>query len=120
MFDHEKLDVYRLSLEFSAWSYEKCKTLGAFERHIRDQFLRASQSIPLNIAEGNGKRSGPDRRRFFEIARGSALECASILDILVVCGVSAENDVTPGKAMLLRIVAMLSKMTADDQVRKMR
>jgi len=46
--------------------------------------LRASQSIALTIAEGNGKTAKADRRRYFEIARGSALECAAIQDVLVV------------------------------------
>jgi four helix bundle protein len=45
-------------------------------------WLRASQSIPLTIAEGNGKGTNADRRRYVEIARGSALACASILDCL--------------------------------------
>lgn len=112
MFDHEKLDVYRLSLEFTSWAYHLCKGLKGAERFIRDQMLRASQSIPLNIAEGNGKRSGPDRRRFFEIARGSAFECASILDILLACGLVTEKQIVKGKELLLRIAAMLSKMTA--------
>ncbi len=116
MFDHEKLDIYRVSLEFAAWSYRLCKMLKGSDRHARDQILRASQSIPQNVAEGTGKRSGPDRRRFFEIARGSALECASILDILVACEALTEAEAAPGKGMLLRIVAMLSKMTAGDQV----
>ena len=80
-------------------------------RHARDQLLRASQSIPQNIAEGNGKRSGPDRRRFFGIARGSALECASVLDILLVCEAITIVEVNTGKGMLHRIVSMLTRMT---------
>ena len=110
MFDHEKLDVYNLSLEFVAWTYRLCKELKGFERHGRDQMLRAAQSITQNIAEGNGKSSGPDRKRYFEIARGSALECASILDIFLVCEVLTEKEIMPGKEKLLRIVKMLSKM----------
>ena len=76
-FDHEKLDVYRVSPEFTAWSYSLCRDLAGMNRHARDQLLHASQSIPLNIAEGNGKRRGPDRNRFLEIARGSTMECAA-------------------------------------------
>lgn len=49
-----------------------------------DQWLRASQSIPLNIAEGNGKTVEADRKRYFEIARGWVLESAAIQDVLVV------------------------------------
>ena len=109
-FDHEKLDVYRVSLEFVAWSYDLCRDLSGMDRHARDQLLRASQSIPLNIAEGNGKRSGPDRRRFLEIARGSAMECAAILDVLVVCGVVRAEDASIGKHLLYRIVSMLTKL----------
>ena len=48
------------------------------------RLLRASQSIPLNIAEGNGRRGSQDRRRFFDIARASALECAAIQDVLII------------------------------------
>jgi four helix bundle protein len=39
----------------------------------------------LNIAEGNGKQSLKDKNRFIGIARGSAMECASIHDLLAVC-----------------------------------
>ena len=84
-FDHEKLDVYRVALEFVAWSFEVCQRLTGTHRHARDQLLRSSQSVPQNIAEGNGKRSLADRQRFFEIARGSALESAASLDVLVAC-----------------------------------
>ena len=70
---HERMDVYRLAIAYVAWVYEKSATLEGVHRAARDQWLRASQSIPLNIAEGNGKTADADRRRYFEIARGSAL-----------------------------------------------
>ena len=111
MFDHEKLDVYRVALKSVAWAFEICKRLSGANRHARDQLLRASQSIPQNIAEGNGKWSGPDRRRFFGIARGSALECASVLDILLVCEAITIEESNTGKEMLHRIVSMLTRMT---------
>ena len=72
-FGHEKLDAYHVSIQYVAWAYEVAKRLRGIDRHARDQLLRASQSIPLNIAEGNGKGTNADRRRFFESARGSAL-----------------------------------------------
>jgi four helix bundle protein len=109
-FDHEKLDVYKLALKFATWSYELSKGLSGIDRYARDQLLRASQSIPLNIAEGNGKRPGPDRRRFFEVARGSALECAAILDILSCCEVIDSPINEFGKDLLYRIVSMLTRL----------
>ena len=110
-FDHEKLDVYNLSLEFATWAYKLGKGLSGIDRYARDQLLRASQSIPLNIAEGNGKRPGSDRRRFFEIARGSALECAAILDILMGCDAIDLSTTETGKSLLYRIVSMLTRLT---------
>lgn len=110
-FDHEKLDVYRVALQYTAWSFHLAKRLSGLHRHARDQLLRASQSIPQNIAEGNGKRSRNDRRRFFEIARGSAMECASTLDVLQICEAISDAENYEGKRLLYRIVSMLTKMT---------
>ena len=109
-FDHEKLDVYRLSLEFVKWSYGLAKNLQGCDRHARDQLLRASQSIPLNIAEGNGKKPGADRARFFQIAYGSALECSAIMDVLLSCEVISSDQNEIAKKMLERIVSMLVKL----------
>jgi len=109
-FDHERLDVYRLSIDYTTSSYGLAKSLAGVDRHIRDQWLRAAQSIPLNIAEGNGKQSLRDKNRFFEIARGSALECAAIHDILKACeGVTPESNQL-GKSQLKRIVSMLTRL----------
>lgn len=60
---------------------------------------------------GNGKRSQADRSRFFQIARGSALECAAVLDELRIMKGIAGTEVEEGKELLFRIVSMLSKMT---------
>ena len=73
MFDHEKLDVYRVSLDFVTWSYQLCESLRSSHRNARDQLLRAFQSIPLNIAEDNGKLPSADRQRFLRIALGSSM-----------------------------------------------
>ena len=110
IFGHENLDVYRVSLDYTSWAYQISKCLHGSERHARDQLLRASQSIPQNIAEGNGKGTEADRRKFFEIARGSALECAAIQDTLHVFGKLSELDNEFGKDMLNRIVSMLTKL----------
>ena len=113
-FGHEQLDVYQLSLKYVARAYSLAKRLEGADRYAKDQLLRASQSITQNIAEGNGKGTEADRRRFFEISRGSALECASIQDILEVCGVIGVNENEEGKAMLVRIVSMLTKLGKRD------
>jgi len=107
---HEKLDVNRLAIGDVAWVYEKVASLEGVHRAARDQWLRASQSIPLNIAEGNGKTAEADWRRYFEIARGSALECAAIRDVLVVGNALEEDESLNRKTELDRMAAMLSRL----------
>jgi four helix bundle protein len=80
-FDHEKLEVYQESLAFVAWLEPLLQKLPKAIA-VRDHLDRASTSIALNLAEGNGKHTSSDRCGFFDIARGSALECAAALDLL--------------------------------------
>lgn len=108
-FGHERLDVYRAAIEYVEWAYRLCEGIKG-HRNAKDQLLRASQAIALNIAEGNGKATAGDRRRYFEIARGSALECAAIQDVLEVCGALSGEENAGAKAVLDRIVAMLTKL----------
>jgi four helix bundle protein len=114
-FDHERLDVYRLSIEYVAESYRSAQMLSGTQRHIRDQWLRAAQSIALNIAEGNGKQSPQEKGRYFDIARGSAMECAAIHDILMAIAAIQADSLLHGKTQLKRIVEMLTKL-----IRRMR
>jgi four helix bundle protein len=105
-FDHEKLDVYEQSIAFCGWVGQFLGTISA-KAAAKDQLDRASTSIPLNIAEGNGKFSLRDRARFSEMARGSALECAACLDVLHARKLASEEKVILAKERLSRIVQML-------------
>jgi len=105
-FDHEKLDVYQEAIAFCGWVGEFLVAISS-KAAAKDQLDRASTSIPLNIAEGNGKFSSKDRARFFEMARGSALECAACLDVLLVRKLASEEQVILSKERLARIVQML-------------
>ncbi len=103
-FGHEKLEVYKTSIRFVSWSSSLLEDLPK-THSAHKQLERASTSIPLNIAEGNGKFTPADRCRFFDIARGSALECAACLDVLEVKGQISTAD--EGKEILHAIVSML-------------
>ncbi|MEP6604006.1 MAG: four helix bundle protein [Spartobacteria bacterium] len=105
-FDHEKLDVYREAIDFCVWAGGFLAAISA-KAAVKDQLDRASTSIPLNIAEGNGKFSAKDRARFLEMARGSALECAACLDVLLVRKLATDEQIAVQKEKLARIVQML-------------
>jgi len=104
--DHEKLEVYQASLDFITWTIPLLDGLPG-SASVRNQLDRASTSIPLNIAEGNGKFTSPDRCRFFDNARGSALESAACLDVMVAKSFVSTPEIQTGKAMLVKIVSML-------------
>ena len=105
-FDHEKLKVYQKALDFVEWSGSILKNIEG-NSVIRDQLDRASISISLNIAEGNGKYHPKDRCRYFDISRGSALESSACLDILVKRHLIEIDLCDEGKQMLNEIVAMI-------------
>jgi four helix bundle protein len=116
-FDHERLEVYQESIRFIAWVttlLEQSIRVG----DVKDQLDRASTSIPLNIAEGNGKYTPKDRCRFFDTAHGSALECAAALDVLVAKSKVALQQVEPGKESLQKIVRMLMGLIKRNSTRE--
>ncbi len=104
-FDHEKLIVYQRALEvitFFELIFEK-----GISSSYKGQLERASSSITLNIAEGNGKFTSKDRCKYFDIARGSALECASGLDIQFIKKKISEEELYKGKSLIKEVVSML-------------
>jgi four helix bundle protein len=111
MFDHEKLDVYHLELQFIAWVADLLEEVAKSARgkiaEACDQLDRASLSALLNTAEGNGKRQRQGRAKFFDDARGSATECAACLDALVAQRAVSEERLLDGKKTLVRVVSML-------------
>ena len=108
-FDHERLNVYQEAIAFCGWVGDFLSEVTA-KAAAKDQLDRASTSIPLNIAEGNGKFSAKDRSRYLEVARGSALECAACLDVLLARKLVTSDRMIPAKEQLVRIVNMLVGM----------
>lgn len=113
-FDHEKLQVYQLELEFIAWLTELFAEVQASKAprlaEVLDQLDRASLSALLNTAEGNGRRATQQRVRFFDDSRGSATEYAACLDAIVAKKACKVERVLSGKDMLLSVVSILSAL----------
>jgi four helix bundle protein len=109
MFDHERLVVYRFAVEFDALIARVQARKGA--ANLRDQLDRASASIVANIAEGAGRRSPPDKRRFYAIARGSATECAALLDMLRNRSVLTPTAHEAARQLLLNVIRILSRLS---------
>jgi four helix bundle protein len=108
--DHEKLDVYHLALDFVVFANGVIEALPRGRSRLADQFMRASMSIVLNLAEGAGKHSKPDKRRYYVTARGSATESAALLDICLRLKLVSDAAHKAGKEMLVRVVSMLIKL----------
>ncbi len=103
----DTFEVYRVSLD----ACRACAPLApALSANLRDQLLRASSSVVLNTAEGFGSASRGVKRRHYEIARGSAMECVAILDLAAALGVDGVPAVA--RALFTRAAMMLSKLEA--------
>ena len=106
----ESLDVYRVSLEACRVSAGIASSLSS---NLRDQLLRASSSVVLNVAEGFGSSSRGVKRRHYEIARGSAVECIAVVDLVRVIGTALDETSTiAARELFERAAAMLAKLEA--------
>lgn len=109
-FEHEKLDVYKAAIEFVGVAGDIVESLPQGHGHISDQLLRASTSVALNLAEGAGEFAPAEKARFYRIARRSATESAAILDVCRIRKLIDPEPLSTGRDILLRVVAMLTRM----------
>lgn len=109
-FEHERLDVYRASIDFLVVADQIASTFPRGRSYLRDQLRRAASSISLNIAEGAGEFAAADKARFYRIARRSGTESAAILDLARVFALTTPDLLDRARLLLLRITAMLTAM----------
>jgi four helix bundle protein len=109
-FTHEDLDVYRRAIDFVVVADKVAILLERGRGYLADQLRRASTSIAFNIAEGAGEYNRREKSRFYRIAKRSTTECAAILDVCVRLELSDAEIIEEGRELLLRIVAMLTRL----------
>ena len=107
-FQCERLDVYQAAVKFHRSIVPLRQVRGAAD--LRDQLIRASESVVLNIAEGAGRFGADDKRRFYRMACGSAMECAGALELLHNRGILSEAGYQARRDLLIRIVQMLARL----------
>jgi len=107
------LIVYQTAVQFLPLASEIATALPPRHAALADQIRRASLSISLNIAEGSGKTSGPDQRRFYAMARGSAMECGAIVDACLALKLIGPDEAVNAEDLLSAMVRMLSKMCRE-------
>jgi four helix bundle protein len=104
----EKLDVYNKSMQLADEVTTLVETFPSGKYYLKDQINRAILSVPNNIAEGNGRFTNNDKIHFFHIARGSAFECVSILEMCRRKKLITSKENEEFKQMLDDICKMLS------------
>jgi four helix bundle protein len=109
-FDHEKLDVYAVSIDFVALANDVIESLPRGRAYLADQLHRAATSVPANIAEGAGEFSKNEKARFYRMALRSATECAALLDVAKALSVVPQESRAAGRDLLLRVVSMLTRL----------
>jgi four helix bundle protein len=110
MLDYQRLDVYQCAVRALNLSAQISDKIPKGYAMLSDQLRRASLSISLNIAEGCGRVSDRDAARFFSMARGSAMECAAVLDACSAVGVDQKEKMAEAMVLFERVVMMLTKM----------
>lgn len=109
--NHQKLDVFIQARKLLLACYTVTKLFPGDERFgLVQQIRRAALSVVLNIAEGASRKSEKERKRFYEIARGSITEIDAALDVVVDLKYVNHDDLNNIKDPMLRSFQMLSKL----------
>jgi four helix bundle protein len=113
---HSKLDIYQVVQELILECYNQVKKLPDDESYnLGQQIKRAAISVKLNLAEGASRKSMLERKRFYEVARGSVIEIDAAMDICVRLGYLNSEHVKNIGPLLIRGYSMLSKMVGKSE-----
>ena len=108
---HTKLDVFNVSKALTLACYQETKLFPSEEKFAMiQQIRRAALSVHLNVAEGCSRKSATERKRFYEIARGSVIEIDTALDIAVNLGYTTKEKLNELGSLLVRSFQLISKM----------
>ena len=108
---HENLEVWKKSVDMVIDIYEITKEFPSDEKFaMMQQIRRAALSVHLNIAEGCSRTSEKERKRFYEIARGSIIEIDTAMELAVNLKFIEKTKLENLGSLLIRIFQMLSKM----------
>jgi len=110
VFDHEKLDVYQLAIEYADAAEEIAQMLQAGHAHTRDQLRRASDSIVNNTAEGAGEFLPGEKARFYRMALRSGTESAATLHTCLRRRLADPHKIDEARKLLKRVVQMLTRL----------
>ena len=108
---HTKLDVFKITKTFVLSCYRETKSFPSEEKFgIISQIRRAALSVHLNVAEGCSRKSAAERKRFYEIARGSIVEIDAALDISVELGYISKQQLEDLGKFMIRSFQLISKL----------
>ena len=116
-FDHERLSVYQRALDLAESADRFTVFFSGRRRHLGWHLHRSATGAVLNIAEGNGRSTGPDRAHFLLMALGSTLECAALMDLAERLDVGTGEDRARIKELVDEIVRMLSVLSRNTLAR---
>jgi four helix bundle protein len=108
---HKERDIYKVSKLFVVACYQLTNTFPSEERfNMISQIRRAALSVQLNIAEGASRKSDTERKRFYEIARGSVIEIDAAIDTAAELKYVIKEEHEKLGELMVRCFQMLTKM----------
>jgi four helix bundle protein len=111
LLNHKKLEAYKVARELLKECYKVTMLLPAEEKYnLTQQIRRAALSVKLNLAEGSSRKSEVERKRYFEISRGSVIEIDAAIESCVDLGYVKEDQLGDLGKSVNSSFALLSKM----------
>jgi len=108
---HKKLEVYKSSKLLCKEIYKICKLLPPEEKYnLSQQLKRASVSVCSNLAEGSSRKSLVERKRYYEMSRGSIVEIDTQIDLIIMLEFINEEDIKNLEPHVISSFKMLSAM----------